>query len=129
MSGTDNSTGRREVDRLYDLNKSDVEFLTGISGTTALVGVAAGADVPVVAVAASVAGYTINAIITYDAVMDYLEITNPSGSDKAKLGLNIINYGLTLTPIVGPGWALPAAGISIFDLSGGFDPIYEEFNK
>ncbi len=94
----------------------------------ALVGVAAGADVPVVAGAAAVAGYTINAAITYDAIMDYLEISNPTGSDKAKFGLNIINYGLTLTPI-GISWAIPGATISIIDLSGGYDPIYEKFNK
>jgi hypothetical protein len=112
--------------RPYNLNKSDVEALTGISGGFGLTAVAASTDVPVVLVGANIVSNLITTAITIDAIYDYKDLKNPMPSDKAQLGLNLINYGMGVYFKI---WTIPSAVISIIDLTGGFDSFYETFNR
>ena len=120
------NSGGDESSRLYDLSDSDVEGLTGVSLGFGVVGAAAIGNVPGVVVVTHIASNTITTVITVDAYWDYQEINNPLPSDKAKLGLNLLNYGVGLFV---DGWSIPSAIIGVIDQNGGFDNFYERFNK
>ena len=122
----DMDSGEGENERLYDLSKSDVEGLFGATVALGVVSAAAVGNVPAVLIGTHIASGVITTVITADAYWDYQEIPNPQPSDKAKLGLNLINYGIS---IFFDGWDIPSVIIGVIDMNGGLDKFYERFNK
>jgi hypothetical protein len=111
---------------LYDLSKSDAEALMGATVGLGVVSAAAVGNVPSIVIGAHIASGIITTAITANTYWDYKEIPNPQPSDKAQLGLNLINYGMSLFI---DSWAILSAIIGAIDMNGGFDKFYDRFNR
>lgn len=121
-----NSHGSDDNHRIFDISSSDTEALTGIYVGLTAVSAAALGNVPIIFAVSEVVGGAITTALAYDAFLDYSEIEDPLPSDKAQLGLNMANFGLSY---FFNGWGIPSAILGLMDQRGYFDKFYKRFNK